>query len=157
MKCHAIKMLFLVAGCGFAQNLPRFAFTTNSVFNLSAMAVDSRGNTYLTGATTGNGVVATPGAYQSQNNAGDTCPYGTGFGPPFLGPCNNSWVIKLDPSGAVVFATYLGGAGDARATAIAVDSRENVYVAGSLDYGSFPITPGAAFSTGTSFFAKLNA
>jgi uncharacterized protein (TIGR03437 family) len=157
MKCRAIQVLFLLAASGFAQNLPRFAFTSNSVGAI-AMAVDSHGNTYLTAWTSGNALVATAGAYQSQNNAGDTCPYGTGIGPPILGPCNNSFVVKLNPSGGVVFATYLGGTADARAMAIAVDAEENVYVAGAIDtLGSFPVTSSAAFTSGGGFITKLNA
>jgi uncharacterized protein (TIGR03437 family) len=80
-------------------------------------------------------------------------------------------VIKLDPSGAVVFATYLGGSASATTSAMAVDSQGDVYVAGSvissssrLDSTSFPVTPGAAFTSakiaagaGAGFLVKLNA
>ena len=151
-----LRALLLVAPVAFAANAPRFTFTDYG--GRAAVAVDAQGNTYLAGFTPGSAVAATPGAYQSQNNAGDTCPYGTGFGPPISGPCNNSWIIKLNPAGAVVFATYLGGTGDARALAIAVDSQQNVYVAGTFNVGTgnFPVTPGAAYSTGESFIAKLN-
>ncbi len=79
-------------------------------------------------------------------------------------PCNNSFVVKLDPTGTVVFATYLGGNGDTSATSIAVDQQGNVYVAGTTSEGlgstnTFPVTPGAAFTNPariSGFVAKLN-
>jgi hypothetical protein len=78
-------------------------------------------------------------------------------------PCRNAFVVKLDPAGAVVFATYLGGSGDAVPSALAVDTQGNTYVAGTIvnniDANSsiFPVTAGAAFVKGESFVAKLNA
>jgi hypothetical protein len=122
--------LRLLASLAIAQNRPRFAFTTTVDLVPAAIAVDPSGNTYLTGQIICYGLMATPGAYQSQNNVGVLCPDGTGFGPPIISPCANAWVIKLDASGAIVFATYLGGTGDAVPTAIAVDAHENVYIAG---------------------------
>ena len=157
MKCRVIPVLFLLAASGFAQNLPRFS-SPNLAFAVTAMTVDSKGSTYLTGTTAGNGLVATPGAYQSQNNAGNTCPYGSGFGPPVLGPCSNSVVVKLSAAGAVVFATYLGRhcertrygdrGGHAAKRVCRWDHRYT---------GQFPLTPGAAFSNGAGFITKLNA
>jgi hypothetical protein len=39
-------------------------------------------------------------------------------------------VIKLDPFGKVVFATYVGGTGEDYGGLIAIDSQGNCYVAG---------------------------
>jgi uncharacterized protein (TIGR03437 family) len=172
---RALPLLWLLAALAnvlCATNAPRFAFTFSAEdLTGTAVAVDSAGNTYLTGSVWGNPFTATLGAYQSQN-AGGTC-YGGGpqVGPPQAIPCRNAFVIKLDPSGAVVFATYLGGSASATTSAIAVDSQGDVYVAGSvisssprLDNTSFPITPGAAFTSakiaagaGAGFLVKLNA
>ena len=151
-------------------NAPRFAFTlpTADNFGPAAVVVDSSGNTYLAGSVVGSPLTATPGAYQPQN-AGGTC-YGGEFVPQPI-PCRNLFVIKLDPSGAVLLATYLGGTANVDATALAVDSQGNVYVAGTVDGGQtaespvFPITPGAAFAVSNpqatsgnfAFLAKLNA
>jgi uncharacterized protein (TIGR03437 family) len=156
MTGRLMSALLLIATCGRAANLPRFAFTLyDSRLSATSAAVDSHGNTYLTGSIVGNPFVATPGAYQSQDPGG-TCSSGTG--PPFPVPCGSAFVIKLDPSGAVAFATYLGGSGGAGASLIEVDSQENVYVAGGAPMdGSFPVTPGAAFTSGGAFVAKLNA
>jgi uncharacterized protein (TIGR03437 family) len=152
---RSIQALLLLASLAIAQNRPRFAFMTIGLLP-AAMAVDPGGNTYLTGQIIGNGLMATPGAYQTQNNAGVLCPDGTGFGPPILSPCANTWIIKLDPSGAVVFATYLGGTGSATPNAIALGAQQNIYIAGQINYGSFPLSHNAAFSTGVNFIAKLN-
>jgi len=146
--------------CG--QNLPRFAFSIAGV-QVRAVAVDSQGDSYLTGTVTNNAFTATPGVFQPQY-AGGTCYGGSGFGPPVPIPCHNAFVIKLDPSGAVVFATYLGGASSADGEAIAVDSEGNVYITGIVDGGGFPVTPGSAFAGSVpvggfviSWVAKLNA
>jgi uncharacterized protein (TIGR03437 family) len=179
MTARALTALLLVATSGLAANLPRFEFTANGVgtaedfVGTTAIAMDSRGNTYLTGTVAGSPFNATPGAFQSQNNGTRTvrCLASTPRLSP--SPCPNTFVIKLDPSGAVVFATYLGGSGSAVSSAIAVDSEENVYVAGTFRIflggfmeGDFPVTPGAAFTNPADsvlfagfngFVAKLNA
>jgi len=75
--------------------------------------------------------------------------------------------MKLNPAGAVVWATYLGGVGEDVGDAVAVDGLGNVYVAGitSPDVqgaNNFPTTVGAAFpavasTTGSAFVVKLDA
>jgi len=140
-------------------NAPRFSYAipaTPGAMGIAAIAVDSHSNTYLTGSAGDNAFDATPGAYQTQSPAG-ICSFSL-FGPPspaVSAPCPTAFVIKLDPTGAVVFATYLGGTGYASATTIAVDSDGNVYVAGRADAG-FPVTSGAAFASGSAFIAKLS-
>jgi len=155
---------FFYVGITFAActaNPPRFAFTLpGGTINATSLAVDSHGNTYLAGGVVGNTLTATPGAFQPQN-AGGTCYASGGFGTPVFVACANAFVVKLDPSGTVVFATYLGGTGNANPSAIAADSQGNVYVAGSLQ-GGFPVTAGAAFTDPVQadvngFVAKLNA
>lgn len=163
-------LLTLLANVLCAANTPRFAFTfAAGNFGPTSVAVDSRGNTYLAGSVVGSPFAATPGAYQTLNSGG-IC-YGSGIGSvPEPIPCRNTFVIKLDPSGDVAFATYLGGSANADAAAIAVDSQGDVYVAGPVEASpanpsSFPITPGAAFpltsvqgTTGNiAYLAKLNA
>ncbi len=108
------------------------------------------------------GLFATPGALQTQDNAG-TCFTGSGTGISTY-QCDAAFVVKLDPAGALLFATYLGGNGSTLGTAIAVDQQSNVYIAGLTSANSdgantFPVTPGAAFTdpaTGTAFVVKLN-
>ncbi|MFZ0804982.1 MAG: SBBP repeat-containing protein, partial [Candidatus Sulfotelmatobacter sp.] len=53
-------------------------------------------------------------------------------------------LAEIDPSASTqLFATYLGGSGDDSASSVAVDSRGNVYIAGSTDSTDFPVTQGA--------------
>jgi uncharacterized protein (TIGR03437 family) len=159
-------MQFVVASLLFvssalAANLPTFTYNSGDV-QISAIATDSAGNTYITG--TGS-IAATPGAFQSQHNTGLCAVGGGGIGPPIAGSCPDVVIIKLDPTGAVIFATYLGGNGQNTANAIAVDQQGNVYVAGGTSgffmgqSNTFPITPGAAFTnwaTASGFVTKLN-
>jgi uncharacterized protein (TIGR03437 family) len=92
-----------------------------------AIAVDSIGNAYVTGGTTRNNFPTTPGAVQ-----------------PFPGGENDAFVTKLDPTGtSLMFSTYLGGAAEDRGFGIAIDSFNNVYVAGTTASSDFPITLGA--------------
>jgi uncharacterized protein (TIGR03437 family) len=144
-------------------NLPRFTFSLqNYTLATSALAMDSSGNSYFTAAVIGNPFTATPGAFQTKNAAG-TCLGSAHMGPPPQIPCKNAFVVKLDTSGSVVFATYLGATGDVNPRAIAVDSSGNVYIAGNLGFSVTPsaplflVTPNAAFNSGTAFVAKLSA
>ncbi len=166
MLGRLVRVLLLIAANGLAANAPRFALTFPGAIGATP-TVDSGGNTYLTGSVVGNPFTATPGAFQPQN-AGGTCYEGTGFGGLYMIPCSNAFVIKLNPLGAVVFATYLGGSDAAAGSAISVDSQGNVYVVGEVSKndpnppGGFPFTAGAAFTDSSglnaySFLAKLNA
>jgi uncharacterized protein (TIGR03437 family) len=130
------------------------------------IAVDSSGNIYLTGSTETSSFEATAGAVQPTLGGG-TCEAEAGTLPPSFFPCPDAYVIKVDPNGAVVYATYLGGDGYDSASSIAVDASGIVYIAGTTypnpsSPNNFPITPGAAFprpsADGTdAFVTKLNA
>ena len=82
-------------------------------------------------------------------------------------PCTDAFVIKLDPAGNVLFATYFGGIGSQTvANAICVDASGNVYLGGTTFPNTvslpdrFPVTAGAAFTNvadGFGFVAKLNS
>jgi uncharacterized protein (TIGR03437 family) len=52
---------------------------------------------------------------------------------------SDAYVLKLDPAGNRVWASYLGGTGDEAGSAIAVDADGNVYVAGTSS-SDFPNT-----------------
>src|SRR5439155_25687348 len=77
------------------------------------------------------------------------------------GGASDVFVVKLNAAGtALIYATYLGGAGSETANAITVDAQGNAYVAGLTGSGSFPTTPGS-FQTSKSglldgFITKLN-
>ena len=54
------------------------------------------------------------------------------------------FVTKLSDGGsALLYSTYLGGQGFESGRGIAIDSANNIYVAGSSDSGDFPIVAGA--------------
>ncbi len=90
------------------------------------IAVDTAGNAYVTGYTGSPDYPVTSGSFNQSL---------IGF---------DAFVTKLNPEGsALVYSTYLGGHTFNEATAIAVDSRGNVYVAGDTTSLDYPITPGA--------------
>jgi hypothetical protein len=117
----------------------------------TAIAVDHRGNAYVTGVTSSADWPTTPGAFQ----------------PSFAGPSFfDAFVAKLDPSGSgLVYSTYLGGNGIDQASGIAVDADDSAYVTGSTTSTNFPTTAGAFQTTLAStssfnadaFVTKLNA
>ena len=84
-----------------------------------AIAVDYRGNSYVAGVTTAADFPTTPGAFQTSTSAGET-----GF------------VVKLDPTGNIVYATYVGGTNVV--LGIAVDGRGRAYLTGQTS-GDLPI------------------
>jgi hypothetical protein len=62
---------------------------------------------------------------------------------PRVGGGRDGFVAKLNPAGnALVFSTYLGGAGSDCANAVAVDPQDNIYVAGDTASSNFPTLNG---------------
>jgi len=144
---------------------PTLAYSTylggNDVDYGTAIAVDSSGNTYITGLTGSLNFPLTPGAFETVNKASSGNAVTTAF------------VSKLNASGtALVYSTYLGGTaipntplsqGD-YGHAIAVDSTGAAYITGLTYSADFPVTKGAyqtsnhaaANSTYTGFISKIN-
>jgi uncharacterized protein (TIGR03437 family) len=149
--------------CALAVNLPTFNYTSAGINQPNAIATDSAGNTYVTGrASSSVPLATTPGAFQPHSNAG-TCILVAAFAIVVsFNTCDTSFVVKLDPTGAVIFATYLGGNGSTDASLIAVDQQGSVYIAGRTgsndsDQNNFPVTKGAAFTSGPAFITKLDS
>jgi len=86
----------------------------------SAVAVDAGGNTYITGWTA-SADLPVKNAFQPQSGGGV-----------------DAFVAKFDPTGALVYCTYLGGAADDRAFGIAVDAAGAVYLTGWTSSTDFP-------------------
>lgn len=111
----------------------------------TAVAVDGAGYAYVAGIAK-PGFPTTPGAYQR------TCGCATHVG--------DGFVAKFSPGGSLAYSTYLGGSGNDVLYAVAVGSDGSAYVAGPIDYGELPATPGAlqAFRAGNTdaFIAKLD-
>jgi hypothetical protein len=101
-------------------------FLANYSIGMSAVAADSSGSAYLTGATSWSGFPVTPGAFDTTCEA---CPNG-----------NSVFVSKLTPDGTgLVYSTFLGGSGGAAPTGIAVDSNGNAIVVGNAVGTGFPL------------------
>jgi hypothetical protein len=103
-------------------------FIGGSAYDMSnGIAIDSRGDVYITGSTDSSDFPTTPGAFQRTNMGGQ-----------------NAFVIKLNSTAtALVYSTYLGRSSADMANAIATDSNGNAYVTGYTYSTDFPTTPGA--------------
>lgn len=97
-------------------------------YAVHSIAVNNRGEAYVTGGSTTGTFPTTPGAYDKVSVNGDMV------------------IAKLNASGTDVFyATFVGGIGFDAAGDIAIDPEGNAYVTGSNSSGTndFPTTPGA--------------
>jgi uncharacterized protein (TIGR03437 family) len=116
--------LFLCSGLAFAASSPSYPVLTYSTylrdsFTPNAIATDSSGNIYMAGSV----VVETA----TQTTA---------------------LVVKLNPQATqYLYVRYLGGSVFDQASAIAVDSAGNAYVAGYAYSPDFPVTTGGSLGT----------
>ncbi|HEY2922370.1 MAG TPA: SBBP repeat-containing protein, partial [Candidatus Binatia bacterium] len=112
----------------------------------NGIAVDFDGNSYLTGETdsTQLNFPTTVGPDVSQNGGLD------------------AFVAKVDPTGSeLLYAGFIGGLGDDRGKAIAVDSLGNAYITGETNstQTTFPVTGGPDLThngLSDAFVAKIN-
>ncbi len=142
------RVAFEVAPYDHTENLvidPDIAYATYlggvSYDEAEAVGVDAAGSAYLAGVTTSA-----------------EFPLKNAFDPAFTGDSsNNLFVAKLDPTGsALVYATYVGGAGEggvSSMSAFAVDPNGHAYLAGSPS-ADFPLKDPLQ-STGSAFLLKL--
>lgn len=110
-----------------------------------SIRIDSLFHACVAGSTLSADFPVTPGAYQAT-----------------FGGVQDAFVTKLSADGSsLVFSTYLGGSGTDTGNAVAVDSTDHVYVAGTTGSADFPITPAVIPSslTGTAdwFISMLSA
>ena len=120
----------------------------SGVDNAGGIALDSSANAYVAGGTT-SANFPIQGAIQSSS-----------------GGYQDAFLTKISASGAqFLYSTYLGGNGGGggspeEATAVAVDSSGNAYIAGSTNSTNFPVTAGAFqtqfVATQAAFVAKVN-
>lgn len=116
----------------------------------TAIAIDPSGNAIVTGAAAQSNFPVSPAAIQSSVNG-----------------ASNLFLAKLDPSGNILAATYLGGSGIDAPAAVQTDSSGNIYVAGSTTSPDFPATanvfetspivPLWSNSGASGFAAKINS
>ena len=110
-----------------------------------AIALDGSGNVWIAGIAGGSGFPVTSNAL-----------YGS------FGGAQDAFAARIDSTGHLAYATYLGGSGVDAAMGIAVDTSGAVYVAGYTASVNFPTTSGApqtGFRGGFSdaFLLKLNS
>ena len=112
--------------------------------NPRGLALDGRGNAYVSGQTDSPNFPTTDWAFQKK-----------------FGGVSDGFVAKLKADGSdLVYSTYLGGNGEEQGLGIALDSAGNAYVAGLTRSDDFPKT-WKAFQTALrgeadAFVAKLN-
>ncbi len=103
------------------------------------IALDGAGNIYVVGTTTSYNFTTTATAFSRQ----------CGGGPP--GNCNrnisgvgepDTFVMKLDATGAPVYSTFFGGPYAETANAIAVDRQGMAYITGGVIGSSIPLKGG---------------
>jgi uncharacterized protein (TIGR03437 family) len=99
-----------------------FGGSTGDIAN--AVAVDSSGNAYVTGIT----------------GSPDFPVGGTGSIQTRFGGGNDGFLLKIDPTGTILFSTFLGGAGNDVGYSVAVDPAGNAYVAGNTASSNFPVS-----------------
>jgi uncharacterized protein (TIGR03437 family) len=73
------------------------------------------------------------------------------------GGSSDVFVMKLDPSGNILYSTFFGGNGNDAASAMTVDAAGNVFVTGNTSSTDFPVSTGAYASSGNVFVFRLNA
>jgi Bacterial Ig-like domain (group 3)/Beta-propeller repeat len=126
----------------------------------TAIAVDSAGEAFVAGYA-GPNMPTTVGAYQRNFPAAgknDSAPVGRS-----LSDDTAAFVAKFNSAGtALLYCTYLSGADNDAADAIAVDAAGNAYVAGQTHSADFPVTQGAFQTTkvahgGAGFITVLNS
>ncbi|MFN7976395.1 MAG: SBBP repeat-containing protein [Acidobacteriota bacterium] len=78
-------------------------------------------------------------AYVSGNTASTDFPLMNPFQSANAGGFNDGFVTKLDPAGAMVYSTYLGGTGSDFCIGITVDGMGSAYVMGFTDSTDFPL------------------
>jgi len=92
------------------------------------MTVDAAGNAYVTGNTCSADFPATSGNFATIHTN------------PAAKVCQDAFVVKLDPTAStLIFSDFIGGSGGSSVGAhVAVDSSQNVYVAGATGATTFP-------------------
>ena len=144
---RVIFVLIMTVQVAFAANPLVVLPASLGSSSIHAATVDAAGNIYVTGSTIGfssadNHFVPTPGAIQTTFNKGSVCDNQTPSP-----PCSDAFVAKLNATGELIYATFLGGSGVDEGFAIAVDSVGNAYVTGHTYSSDFPITANALQKT----------
>ncbi len=126
-----------VLACGISVAAADFTTYIGDAYQytVTAIAVDSAGNTYATGS---RAVTVSPSA-----------------------TANDVFITKIDPAGNVTLVATFSGKVNDQANGIAVDPAGNIYIAGNSTSPNFPLlhalqtTPGPMAIYGTGFLVKI--
>lgn len=111
---------------------------------VTSIAVDRRGNAYVTGFTSSSrfplvhAIRGWPGSAVCRYDIAAPPPPGSSQSPPGL-PCQHAFATKISSAGKLVFSTYLAGNHEDEGQGIAVDAFGNTYVVGSTGSTNFPV------------------
>lgn len=120
---HAIVIAVNAAGSTFPFTK---TLSGSGMESASSVVVDSSGNLLISGTTTSPDFPVTAGVVQ-----------------PKLAGSADQFVTKLDPSGNIIFSTYLGGSGQELGATMQTDEAGNIYLAGLTSSIDFPTTAGS--------------
>ena len=121
----AVAVLVFASGESGASTLEWSTFLGGSASDGAiGLEADSEGNVVVVGDTNSPNFPATEGLDTTYAGQYDV------------------FVAKYSPSGQLLWATYLGGAGDDRGYGIAVDSNNDIVVTGDTSSADFPTTGG---------------
>jgi uncharacterized protein (TIGR03437 family) len=118
--------------------------------SVNALTADAAGNVYAAGSNQYKDFPTTPGVLQPTCNSSRNDACSTGF------------VTKLSPTGALVWSTFYGSpsaSGQYGVSAIALDSKNNVYIANLADgAGDLPLANGLQnYTSGVAYVTELSS
>lgn len=115
-----------------------YSGSTSDNFGYTA-TYDNQGNGFAAGSVFGVGYPTTTGAYQVNYVGG-----------PAVGgiPGDDIGITKYNPSGTQrIYSTYIGGVGQELPHSLIVNSNDELYMLGTTDASTYPITTGAYDNT----------
>jgi Beta-propeller repeat len=115
------------------------SLTGFSVNEGRGIVVDAAGNAYVTGTTSSSDFPTVNAADNTLNGSSD------------------AFVTKLDPSGGIIYSTFLGGSGFDQGAFLALAGDGTLYVAGGTHSADFPAAQGEQRGPNDLFLARLSS
>ena len=124
MKKLSLLLFLLCCPPLLAQGLIYGTYLGGSETDIAhGIVVDNLGDMYVAGLTTSSNF-----------------PVLNAFQPSLAGQAN-AFVSKFNSNGTLAWSTFLGGSQSDKASAVAQDQRQNLYVVGTTNSTNFPVTP----------------